>query len=353
VSAALNALLLSWNKPPAGLSDFIANLLLYVPLGFFGVLSLRSPLRLVLIAAFALALSTAVEIAQFFDVGRFTNMSDVYLNTSGAICGGLAGPLFEVRIRHRAQRISAMNPVPIALLLVLLVYQLYPYVPTIDAHQYWHSVRSALHPHLAFWLVFDYFAEWLTICYLVAAALRATFFVTALFAAFMFAAKIVIAGLALNASELVGAGCALLLWGGFPERLRSSAPLVFVLLGIMIFSVRLQPLDFHRPASSFGWVPFSGLVNGAAPNVLAACEKVFLYGSLIWIGARTGMRLWLSIALVILLLIVVDSLQSPLFLRSGEILDVLTVLLLGGAVAAIDRVAAGSLGNRMATPESR
>src|SRR5579859_6988386 len=66
---ALQYLLSTWNAS-AGRLDLILNVILYVPLGFFSVQALRrGPLlvRLALATLMGIALSTGLEIAQYYD----------------------------------------------------------------------------------------------------------------------------------------------------------------------------------------------------------------------------------------------------------------------------------------------
>src|SRR6266568_6047494 len=91
----LQTLLDSWAIPPSSYADLVANLLLYVPLGFCGALAIQGgrARRLCIMTLAGLVLSTGIELGQFYDVARVTNMSDVYLNTSGAALGAIAGVL--------------------------------------------------------------------------------------------------------------------------------------------------------------------------------------------------------------------------------------------------------------------
>src|SRR5882724_5279654 len=78
---AVTALLRSWATPP-GRGDFVANVLLYTPLGWFGVLSLTrrmsGGLRLFLIIIGGTMLSVTMELTQYFDADRVTAADDVY-----------------------------------------------------------------------------------------------------------------------------------------------------------------------------------------------------------------------------------------------------------------------------------
>src|SRR5436190_14816543 len=97
----LVALIATYNTR-VGRGDLIANLLLYIPLGFFSVLALssRPRFRVVLPVVFAgLMLSTAIELAQFYDRGRVSSLTDVYSNLAGTGLGAVAGVILSDKFR--------------------------------------------------------------------------------------------------------------------------------------------------------------------------------------------------------------------------------------------------------------
>src|ERR1700756_2864002 len=75
------ALLDSWRDTPSG-GDFIANMLFYMPLGFFAILAIGNRigglLRTALVVATGMALSTLMELAQYYDPGRVSSATDIY-----------------------------------------------------------------------------------------------------------------------------------------------------------------------------------------------------------------------------------------------------------------------------------
>jgi glycopeptide antibiotics resistance protein len=93
---AVGALIRSWAAPPDPI-DFILNIVLYLPLGVFGALSLgrlrRRWQRVLLVTLGAALLSIAVELTQYFDAARYTTATDVYANVLGAFLGAAAAVL--------------------------------------------------------------------------------------------------------------------------------------------------------------------------------------------------------------------------------------------------------------------
>ena len=72
---AVRALLESWNETPSR-GDFIANVALYMPLGFFAILAIGRGIgtakRIVLAVLIGAFLSTCMELTQYYDDGRQT-----------------------------------------------------------------------------------------------------------------------------------------------------------------------------------------------------------------------------------------------------------------------------------------
>ena len=78
------------------LPDMLQNVLLFLPFGVFGYLSLGGTRRLgglvVVVVSLGLMLSLCVEGLQLFTVDRRTSLNDVVTNTAGALLGVLAAP---------------------------------------------------------------------------------------------------------------------------------------------------------------------------------------------------------------------------------------------------------------------
>ena len=92
-----HALLDSWRETPSR-SDFIGNMLLYTPLDFFAILAIGDRIgslrRIVPVVVTGTALSTLMELAQYYDDGRVASATDLYANVVGTALGAL-------RICHR------------------------------------------------------------------------------------------------------------------------------------------------------------------------------------------------------------------------------------------------------------
>lgn len=341
----INTLLADWAQLPRR-GDFIANVLFYMPLGFFGVFAIAPKLRvrpaMFLTIVAGLLLSTAMELAQYYVASRVTAASDVYADVIGTALGAILAGVAAGNFEGRPVRAIAENGVPSLLLGLWLGCRLFPYVPTIDLHKYWIALKPVfLHPSLTKYDLFRHTAIWLAIGALIEAigGPRRGWLIFPLFIASALAAKVLIVGKILSAAELAGAGLALGVWlvlaAGTGERLRVSA-IALLFCGAVIVE-RLAPFQFSPHARHFGWIPFLGLMRASLElNIISFLEKAFLYGSLIWLLGKTGLRFWASTVLVVMMLFATSWAETYLPGRSAEITDALIALFMGAIITLME-----------------
>ncbi len=333
---ALAALLQTWHASP-GRGDFLANIALYVPLGFFVALALSglaSPACLLATTACGLALCTGVELVQHYDPGRVSSMTDVYSNTLGTFLGAAAGTALGGAFRWPFLREARAAPVPALLLAAWLGFRLYPYVPTIDLHKYWHAVRPlVLAPSLHPYDLFRYTIMWIAIGALVEAFVGRRWWWLAFpfFAGCALGARIVIINTALSLPEVVGGLLAYIAWLALlAGRERARIAVAGVLLLVLIVVMRLQPFHFSAYPGAFGWIPFYSFLHGSlGVNVQSFLEKFFYYGAAVWLLAESGFRLAGATVLVAFLLLVTSAAEIFLPGRSAEITDAAMAVMTG------------------------
>ena len=106
------------------LSDFMANIVLFIPIGFLFKLS-RRPVKDVLCLKplfFGILLSMSIEFTQLFIPGRYTQLSDVFTNGLGAWLGAILFILLKAQLSgERAGKLFSLE-----LPLMNLVYLLIP-----------------------------------------------------------------------------------------------------------------------------------------------------------------------------------------------------------------------------------
>ena len=348
---AFTTLLRTW-RGPFGRGDFIANVLLYMPLGFFAVLARRETgrrlARLIRVVLLALAICVPVELLQYYDPGRVTSMADIYANGLGAALGALVGLAFGAEFRWPLLREIRAQPVATLLLIAWLGFRLYPYVPMIDAHKYWTALKPVvLTPHVTTLALFHETVLWLVVCALVetiAGRRRSRLLFPGIAAGVLFA-RILIAGALLSAPEVLGAAIAYALWlptlSLAPER---RAVIVALSLAAVVVALRLDPFDFRPAAGDFGWIPFRYALRGAlGVDARALLQKFFYYGSLIWLLTAAGLRMRLATALVAILLFATGLAEIHLPHRAAGITDAVIALIIGAVFALLARPAVPAL----------
>jgi VanZ family protein len=342
-TGSLQNLLQSWADTPHR-GDFVANVFLYLPLGFFGNLACfgrgRALPRIMLVTLAGGILSVTMELAQYYLAERVSAADDVYANLLGTMLGAIAGDMAG-NIPLLPFRQVAAGRVPGLLLLLWLGYRLYPYVPTIDLHKYWQAVKPVvLYPRPSGYDLFRYTAICLTVGSLIEelGGPRLGWLLFLPFIVGVLAAKVVIVGKTLSAAEIAGAASALAVWVVLTliasARMRLTA--IAVLFAGCVIAERLAPFQFTPHAREFGWIPFHSFLYGSLElNVVSFLEKAFLYGALIWLLHRSGLRLAVSTGLVATTLFLTSWAETYLPDRSAEITDALMALLIGAIIAVV------------------
>jgi len=295
----------------------------------------------VLVTAFGAALSALMELTQYYDEGRVTNATDVYSNSLGTALGAAAGYIIGVEIRWPLLRGIAANRVPTLLLTAWIAYRLYPYVPTIDLHKYWDTLKPiVLSPRLAPYDFFRHTAIWLTVYTLVATVSRKDrpWLVVPLFAGAVLLAKVLIINTTLSVAETAGAGLAYVIWLMLAGHARLRLGVVALLFSLTVLAQRLEPFQFQAEAHQFGWIPFLSFMQGSIEvDVMSFLEKFFLYGGWIWLLVTSDLRLRSAASLVAALLFLTSWAETYLPHRSAEITDCVMALVIAGIFALIDQ----------------
>jgi VanZ family protein len=328
-----------------GRGDFLANVVLYLPIGYFLVRALPfgiyAPSRFGFAIVAGGMLSACIEFAQYYDAGRVPSAGDVYTNVSGTALGAACGLLFACDVRWSLLRDIQRRPFPALLLVSWLGYRLFPYVPTIDLHKYWDTLKALIQqPQFTAYDAFRYTIMWLTVGALLEAiaSRKQSQWLMPVFGLAVVFAKILIIAQQLNAAEIAGMCAGYVIWlaiVGQPNRRRAFL-VVFALI-IYIPLWRLEPFQFGSTARPFGWIPFHSLLNGSLEvNTESYLEKIFYYGSLIWFMAEAGLPLWLTGAPVAAVLLATSYAEAYLPMRSAEVTDAIMALMIAFLVTLTD-----------------
>jgi VanZ family protein len=129
----------------------------------------------------------------------------------------------------------------------------------------------------------------------------------------------------------VGTLFGITVWWCISGRIRPATNILALLLIAQIVIQELKPFVFNpTPVSLFSLVPFNGLMSGSEiMGMMWFLDKIFLYGSLVWLLIKTGRSLRFTLIFSALLLTILELIQMFLPGRVSEITDPLLAVILG------------------------
>jgi VanZ family protein len=325
--------------------DTIANIILYLPFGFFAMQCLLprvpKPVRLMLVAVVGAAFSLGIECTQSVIPGRVTSVYDLANNMIGALFGAVLGWNDWREKLSRFQRTNRPPALfPFLLLGAWLGDRLFPFVPTLDVQ----NVKNALKP--LFFAGFSplealqNFIITMAVCRVVRAVtvpgkvrMVATFLPFA-----VIAVKPFIEGRVISQAGIVGTLFGIAVWWCISGRIRPATNILALLLVVQIVIQELKPFVFNpTPVSLFSLVPFSGLMAGSEiMGMMWFFEKIFLYGSLVWLLIKAGGSLRFTLIFSAVLLAALELIQMFQPGRVSEITDPLLAVVLGLVLYSLD-----------------
>lgn len=259
-------------------SDLIANILLFIPYGFFGALTIKEENRrwpllwiiLTFIGGFLFALF--LQILQFYLPSRIPEAADALTNSIGILVGfALAGFTNSQRVQRLIPRGLRFQLTPALLVLVLwLAWQFFPYIPVFEGKQFGdglsHIVSSGWSLELwleriLFWMVFYYVLERVV-------AKRYSMIVIIGITLFVLIIKLAMYRSQLGWSEISAVPLAILLHA----YLGHSIKVVLITIGAATLFVwqNLFPWHWQSTINSFEWMPFDNFLTGSTWNNLSA-----------------------------------------------------------------------------------
>lgn len=136
----------------AGLADMVQNIVLFLPLGFFAVVAWPRGWRAVVLATLVgAALSASVEVVQTMTLSRTSSVTDLIMNSAGALAGAAFGLSYTARLAAPAERavdrLIARSPelaVLIGLFLIAALVLWAPFVPSLDISKLRAQVRGLI-----------------------------------------------------------------------------------------------------------------------------------------------------------------------------------------------------------------
>jgi len=261
---------LSWAR--AGRGDRIANVLLYLPLGFCLFLWLATRMRRASAVAIATLLgsilSLGFEVAQVYISSRVPSLTDLTLNALGTLVGATAGVAWDRLggLMHLPRRVEKTHRDPSAALLIVLwlLWRLAPFVPHVDLGKLKSALQPLIRPQIAFTPTLIFLVYWLVIAQALSTLVSRARTLEALLLtmAAVLVGRLVVANQAFVPSELLA--LILLLPIVVLMYRMTPGPKRMLLLGAMLLVFmleRLAPFSFTATPSAFDFWPFLPLAS--------------------------------------------------------------------------------------------
>jgi hypothetical protein len=297
---------LTWAR--AGRSDRVANVLLYVPLGFCLSLWLdgRMRHRAAVIAATlcGAALSLSIEVAQGFISLRVPSLWDITLNTTGALCGAIGGVAwFTLSARLPSTEVGRGGQGDKATWIVLSLWfasRWAPFIPYFTLTKLKTALQPLVDPQATLFATATYLVWWTLVAQTIFALTSAQRGVEMLLAtiAAVLVGRLFIADLSFVPSELI-ALVLLLPTLVILHRLWAPSRRVVLLAAVCVVFVvdRLTPFEANGVGHFDLW-PFIGWMNAGMPVPLHdLLKQMFEFAALAWLlrdaGFATRAIVWL------------------------------------------------------------
>jgi VanZ family protein len=327
---------LSWAR--AGRGDRIANVLLYLPVGFCLMLLLNTRLQRVPAAALAIVLGTclslSIEVAQVYISSRVPSLTDLALNAAGTALGVGAGIAWHgfARLMHLPTRAENTRRDPGAGLVIglWLAWRFAPFVPQLDLGKLKAALRPLFSPHFDLIDVFSFLTCWLVVNQAMSSLVSRPRRLEALLLliAAVLVGRLVVANQAFIASELL----ALLLLLPMVVVMHRLTPrprravLVFAVATVLAIDA-LAPFEFSANARGFDLWPFMVWVNEDPLTVARALDwvgllgTVFLFGALLWAIREWGASVEFAGSIVVVVALGIELAQVWLPQERASITD--------------------------------
>ncbi len=280
------------------IGDIVTNLFLFVPFGFLGVRSMRSPFKPLyytfVITLICIPIAHGVQLAQFFVKGRVPSLMDSICNIIGCFLAGLFGSISKFRFIFGKRGQELWKSLPLLIMICWILYNLVPFIPTLDFGEIKNSLKPLLlHPQFDFlntikntigWLIFYYMYKQYKDKNLELKNLSIIIIIILI-------SKIFIERTVLRVADVLGGFLSLLLLKILKEKVQNPR----ILFSIILFYLTIEglwPFDFSlAQRTNFNIIPFYGYLTGSLfVTAHMMFQKAFFYASLIWILEQCNVR---------------------------------------------------------------
>ncbi|MDP5132874.1 MAG: VanZ family protein, partial [Paraglaciecola sp.] len=321
--------LLDFNIFHTKITDAVANVLLFTPLGillFYRSLKLQQSLLSMFLLCFVFAFM--IQVTQLYLEARVAYGADAIWNVigfaNGIAIGNLINRFYQVD-SFRLERDKIINLVLLALLIVAL---LRPFSPTLDPGLIWQNVKQLFaieRVNLAD--ILDSLAIYILLVAVIAQLnLRLQYAFILVLLSLLLQFFMVDGGALLNdiaAALLVIPLCFL------NHRFKSYSIWSGVAVGCYFFA-NVTPFEFSDSIKRFYEIPFQAYLSGSMMvNASAMIYKFTFFVTILWLVRSVDVSLRKMTALLAGIVFIIELLQTRLILGTPDITDVLLVLFAG------------------------
>ncbi|MFV8835839.1 VanZ family protein [Aquisalimonas sp.] len=305
--------------------NVLTNVLLFVPYGLFGAVALAAwhwlP-RWLLLYLSAAVIAFGLQVAQLWLPGRVPTFADGAINMVGTVAGATIARLPGVHalMTHTGRHARQALALPFLLMLCWVAYRWFPFVPSVDVFSIKDGLRPLLlEPELRPLDAFHNAVAWIVFACLWEQCRLSWWWL------WLVIPGVVVAQVGITANPLVlhnvmGAAAALLVWTGLRYGFRRPIEPVILLLLAMLVVQGLRPFELAQGA--FLWLPFQGFLHGnMTVNLLSLIEKLFLYGSLVWLTLEASQSRVTALLLPAVMVAGIEIAQIWIASRTAEITD--------------------------------
>jgi VanZ family protein len=299
------------------LGDILGNVALFVPYGFLGTLfalgARQRVLAFVVVVLSGGLLATLSQVFQLFVVARDPALADAVWNLIGmAIGGGVGWAMASSRLELGIS--GSLGSLPGVLVLLWVLAELVPLVPSIDFQQFKDSLKPlfvdagfGLGPAVLAGASILLLGECLAV---LSGRHRATGWLT-LLVALTGVLKLLIVTVILERELVAGWFLGLLSWwllAGLDPRSRKLSIAWVTVVALIVGA--LHPFEFSTVPGSFQFVPFAGLLEGSMlQNARSLLSSFFLFVGLLWLLRDQVRNPWWAAAGLASLLLVLEAAQ--------------------------------------------
>jgi len=289
-----------------------------------------------------------LQLAQFFLPSRVPTLGDALINLIGVI----TGVTVAICIKHwlnRSPQVALRWPsklsIPLTMLVIWLLYQLFPYLPSFTIDNLAKSSQGLWRVPVFIWYEWVFLTAmwfWFFIYLNYSSIKPYRFRSILLLVSGIVIAKLFIAHNHLELTQMLAVFIALLLTYLYPFK-GWKVPHLIVFTLVVIFR-EMYPFNITRESFSFNWIPFHYYLSGSMwVNTQLFLEKLFIYGCLIHLWsefwqAKNPRQKYRGMFIAGGIILLIELLQLVTRFQMADVTDIIIAGLIGYSFHQFKRV---------------